>query len=146
MFLWHGTYEEYKDEIIKDGLIRCNRTDSTTEEYDDFFIKVLGYTPRKNYVYFSGHTDCANAYDFAFKVNTRDLDTSKLFIGDYRILDDLMGTLDENERAVLVNKYKDTLISFDKYINNAHGYLERDVWELEFLYFGDVNVTEKNLD
>lgn len=146
MFLWHGTYEEYKDDIINDGLLRCNKVETTTKEYDDFFIEHLGFTPRENCVYFSGDTTSADGYDFAFKVSTNDLDLELLYVGDYRILDDIMCSSDKEEVAMLVKKYTDTLITFDEYMNNEHNFLERNIWELEFLYFGDVNVTEGNLD
>lgn len=115
-------------------------------EYDELFIKYLGFTPRKNCVYFSGDTESANGYDFAFKVDINDLDLDKLYVGDFRILDDVMCALDEKEQEILIKKYKDTLVSFDEYINNAHGYLERNVWELEFLYFDDVYVSKEDLD
>lgn len=146
MFLWHGTYEEYKDDIIKDGLIKRSKIDSTTMEYDELFIKYLGFTPRENCVYFSGDTESANGYDFAFKVNINDLDLDRLYVGDFRLLDDVMCTSDEKEQEILIKKYKDTLVSFDEYMNNAHGYLERSIWELEFLYFNDVYVSEEDLD
>lgn len=146
MYLWHGTYDDFKDEIIEDGMLKCNKINETTNEIDDMFIKALGFNPRENCIYFSGDTESAMGYDLAFRIETDDLDTEKLYVGDYRVLDDVLCSENCDEQNKLLKQYNETLVSFDEYMNNANGYLERDIWELEFLYFDDVYVTELDLD
>lgn len=147
MFLWHGTYFDCKDNILKDKMLKCcNKIGETTKELNDLFETHIRVNPRKNCIYFSGDSESADGFDYAFKVDTCNLNTDKLFVGDYRLLDDVLCSMDNDEIIKLLQQYKDTLIRFDEYLNNTHNYLNRDIWELEFLYFDNVKVTSKNLD
>lgn len=147
MFLWHGTYSDCKKEILKDKRLKCSTVSyGDTKEINEFFENHIGFNPRKNCIYFSGDTECADGYEIAFKVNTDDLDLNKLFVGDFSLLNDIYMDIDNKEVIKSYQKYCDTLISYEDYLNNVHNYLDRDIWELEFLYFDDIQVTEKNLD
>ena len=147
MFLWHGTYSDCKDEILKDNMIKCfTSTNDTTQEVNELFEANIGYNPRENCIYCSGDTESANGFDYAFKIDTNNLNTNKLFVGDYRLIDDVLCSFDNDEIIKLLQQYTDTLITFDEYLHNKHSYLDRDVWELEFLYFDNIKVSYKDLD
>lgn len=147
MFLWHGTYFDSKDNILKDKMLKCgNKVGETTKELNDLFEARIGFNPRKNCIYFSGDTESTNAFDYAFKIDTNNLNTDKLFVGDYYLLDEVFLSEDDTEITKLLQQYNDTLVKFEDYLKNTHNYLNRDIWELEFLYFDDVKVTINNLD
>lgn len=62
------------------------------------------------------------------------------------MLDEVFLSEDDTEITKLLQQYNDTLVKFEDYLKNTHNYLNRDIWELEFLYFDDVKVTINNLD
>lgn len=146
MYLWHGTYEDTKDDILKTGVLKNTMSTGTTNEIDDIFVKYLGFNPRENCIYFSGDTESADGYDYAFRVHTRAINTDLLYVGDFSLTDEMFGTIEKNELKVICEKYANTLTTFSDYFKNSHGFMNRNVWELEFLYFGEIEVDEDDLD
>lgn len=143
MFLWHGTYWDFKEDILKTKKLSCRgEVGETTKEINDLFETKLGFNPRENCVYFSGDNESTYGFDCAFMVDTNNLNAKKLFVGDYQLIDEVLMSDDDTEISKLLQKYSNTLIPFEDYLKNKHNYLNRDIWELEFLYFDDIEIDE----
>lgn len=112
MFLWHGTCFDYKDKILKDNMIMCcAKANEITQELNDLFEAHVGNNPRQNCIYFSRDTELAYAFEYAFKIDTTNLNTHKLFVGDYYLLDEVCLSEDDAQTTKLLQQYKDTLIT-----------------------------------
>lgn len=155
MKLYHGTFEDSYVSIVKSGVIRCDATTcDTTDLLNEIIEKYLGEDLCKGCIFLSDNIEATDAYDYAFDVDTDNLNLSLLWVGDNRLKDDMlivyhstMGSNRKNKRLKeLVDAYYESFISFEDYLKNKEEYDSKHY--AEFLYFGDINVeiTEEDLE
>lgn len=149
MFLYHGTWDDNKDDILKLGYIDnmcAGRSYDDTAFLDTVFEKHLGYNPRGLCIYLSNDNETADAYDFAFRVDANSLNTNLLYVGSNEIaqniyLETTRVDIDDEKIKVLAKSYEKSFMPFDKYLE-TNGKVD---FHLEFLYFGEIIVSEEHL-
>lgn len=152
MKLYHRTCIENISKIKNSGYLD-NRSVNKTEDtilIDKALKNILGQDIRANAIYFdlSEHIpDNKNA----ISVDTKNLDTSKLFVGNYDIinelLEDIFCYIDEdfdNEDIAIQNcitsakSYEESFVPFEVYKNSDEK--EFLCSSLEFLYFDTIDI------
>ena len=148
-YLWHGTYDDNVEEIIKAGYIDNIDRSETTRIINAVIYKATKRNVRANCVYLSTESECAEAYDWAFKINVGRLLASSLFVGNFHLIDRiylLLNTLgaDQREIVLLAIDYTNSLITFKEYSKFKNTKYRN--WFPEVLYFDKITVSRRNLD
>lgn len=144
MWLWHGTYEMYHRDILNCGEIRAinSNRDTITMQLDSIINGYCGRNIRGNCVYLSNGIECMDAFDRSFRVSTKNLDTSKLYVANNAVLDYILA---EIPNGTLLEKYiKDYIasyISFSQYIQIREQYDKE--YNPEFLYYDNIQLKER---
>lgn len=147
MFLYHGTWENNKEDILESGIIKNEHYSiDDTELLNEVFEEYLGYNPRNLCVYLSNDEDTMDGYDFGFRINSNKLNTNLLYVGSNKIVQEIYMEImsqSPNKKKIrkLTKSYEDTLISFSDFLD-SNGTINSD---LEFLYFESIEVSEENL-
>lgn len=143
MKLYHGTFEDNYKSILKDGEIRgyfLVKNEAT--ELIDIYLDKYGETPnlRSNALFLSSAKEAIEAYDYAFVVDAKDLNTNLLYVGDFEIINELYLSIMDYKHSLrkikmLVNSYENNFIAFNEYLDDKNR-----IKVPEFLYFGDISL------
>lgn len=150
MFLFHGTWENILEKILREKKISNYYSCDTTEEINQVFLDIYDSNPREYCIYLSKDSESADAYDYAFKIDTNKLNKNLLYVGNYNIIDKIYSHIMSSEKqdreylSQLVNEYVDTMMSFEEYEKGKDN-LSKDYFE-EFLYFEEIKVSKSDLD
>lgn len=146
MFLYHGTDELGKDLILKSQIIDNTKISEVTEFYNNILSTYLGTNIREKCIYLTGDKECADlSYDFTFKVGTDILDENYLFVADFKLLEEILCCEKKEDAQYLAKKYKDSMVSFKDFKNKKFKFSTKFLWDMEFLYFKPIHITENNL-
>ena len=151
MILFHGTYDMFLEEIFKDGFLDNSKIGDDTKELNNILIEFLNEDIRGNAIYLSNTLEGVNGYDYSLNINTNNLNTNLLFVGDNNIIQKIYNLiysfpLDniKKELKILSKEYQKSFISFNNYISNQIEY--ESTHYPEFLYFGKIKVIMDNED
>lgn len=146
MFLYHGTDELGKDLILKSQIIDNTKISEVTEFYNNILSTYLGTNIREKCIYLIGDKECADlSYDFTFKVGTDILNENYLFVADFKLLEEILCCEKKEDAKYLAKKYKDSMVSFKDFKNKKFKFSTKFLWDMEFLYFKPIPITENNL-
>lgn len=128
----------YKD-IKKSGkLIPSINKDDITIKLDEIINRLAGRAIRGNCVYLSCDIQAMDGFERSFRVSTKNIDTSKLFVADNSILDDIIATYGTDLATVYAYRYIQSYMSYDDFIKNKDEYMI--TYRPEFLYFGEIGI------
>ncbi|MBQ8997120.1 MAG: hypothetical protein IJ086_15305 [Clostridium sp.] len=145
MKLYHGTYLENLIKIIKDGKLDNTKTDESTSEFDDLFVKYLGENMTANAIYFADdiiYTKSGYDYEFEVDTNSELIDKNKLFVADFDARVDMSCAETDEEALIFAKKYKESFIPFNEYEKKLAEYDCNHTCR-EFLYFDTIDVSSQ---
>lgn len=142
MWLWHGTYEIFYKYIKSCGELRVNNEnqDNLTKLLDNVVNSAAKKQIRGNCIYLSNDIECMDAFDKSFRISTKNLDTSKLFVANNRLLNYIIGNMEVNKDLCnkYIAEYLKSYINFEQYIKIRERYDK--IYHPEFLYYGNIKI------
>lgn len=139
MMLYHGTYEENVENIIKDGYIDNKKSLEDTLIIDKIISEYMGKLITNNAVYLTDDIMCTQlAYDFEFKVDVSQLDTKLLYVADNSLRDEILAYGNDCKEGIkAIEDYVKSFVLFDEYIANQNKYNNP-----EYLYFDKIYINK----
>lgn len=140
MWLYHGTYDMFYKSIKREGILKpcmAENKDTVTNMLDTLINIEAKRNIRGKCVYLSLDSECMDGFDFSFRVSTKNMDTSRLFVADNRKLDRILMSQEYN-RIESIREYIKSYVSFKVYEDNKQEYNKQHF--PEFLYFGEISI------
>lgn len=147
MKIYHGTNEMACEQILDCGYITTGENSEDTQLINEILNKHNGdMRLREGCIFLTCDIDSMEIYDRAFEVEIDKLNKNLLYVGCLNLADKIhqlhyMGR--ESGMEKLVQEYTKSYISYEEYIKDEEEY--NRIYEPEFIYFGDIEVTEGNL-
>lgn len=141
-YLYHGTFDDSYEKIIKDELIKCDIKSDTTDLIDAYLEDNL----REGCTFLCQDQESTHAYSEAFEIPVDSLDKDYLFVADNKIVDEMFSAIYSGKNDLipeLSSRYKDSFISYKEYMLIKKEYDKEHF--AEFLYFKDIKVTEDDI-
>lgn len=139
MWLYHGTYDTFYNDIKKCGVIKVGvNKDRSTEVLDTFINSTAHKQLRGNCIYLTADKRSLDGYDRSIAISTKWLDISKLFVANNRCLDFAyaMFTQTGNIANDYTLEYINSYMTFEQYLKTRNKL--SNYYLAEFLYFGDI--------
>ena len=151
MILYHRTFTENIFKILECGYIdnMSKNISQDTIVINKALEMIIGKNIRENAIYFdlSNHIP---AFKSRISVDINNLNSDKLFVGNYRDANELLeylfvymdGDFDNEEIAIQnciisAKRYHESFVPYEEYKNNREHYSED--YDPEFLYFDKIN-------
>lgn len=138
--LYHGTWEDSYKKILEEKIIKNHNIDiSEPTKVINKCLSNYGHKAnlRSNAIFLSSDIVGMEIFDYAFVVNSKDLDIKKLYVANatisQKIYFSVMTKKSEKIIKKLVQDYESSLIGLEEYLEK-----ENNVDFLEFLYLGNI--------
>lgn len=141
MYLYHGTYPENIEGILKDGYIDNTKVQEDTLYVDKCIEKYLGRKLTHNATYLGADIQATRfSFDCAIPLKVGvDLDITKLFVANYNYRDEILATPEEDdEYTKVLDNYINSFISFNEYISGDLDSYDNP----EYLYFDKIYIDD----
>lgn len=137
IMLYHGTSEGNYSRISKEGKIANSYNIDDLTEIINELISEYGDEPnlRDGAIFLFNDITKAAVYDYILTVDTKNLNVSNLFVGDFRTATDIFSNHIKggDNLLTLVKSYESNFVSYEEYLNN------KDKIQIpEFLYFSEI--------